>query len=43
MQGDREQALAAGFSCYLTKPIDIAVLRSEIERLIGAKAISSPR
>jgi two-component system cell cycle response regulator DivK len=43
MQGDREQALAAGFSSYLAKPVDIAVLRSEIERLIGAKALSSPK
>ena len=37
MQGDRERALDAGFSCYIPKPIDLAVLRSEIGRLIGAK------
>lgn len=35
MQGDRERALAAGFSSYITKPIDLTVLRSEMERLIG--------
>jgi two-component system, cell cycle response regulator DivK len=34
MQGDRERALAAGFSSYITKPVDIRFLRSEIERLI---------
>jgi CheY-like chemotaxis protein/PAS domain-containing protein len=35
MQGDRERALAAGFSAYLTKPIRLATLRSEVERLLG--------
>jgi len=35
MQGDRERALAAGFSSYLAKPVDLIVLRSEMERLIG--------
>jgi two-component system cell cycle response regulator DivK len=43
MQGDRERALAAGFSSYLAKPVDISVLRSEIDRLIGANAISCPK
>ncbi|HSU30591.1 MAG TPA: response regulator [Bryobacteraceae bacterium] len=33
MNGDRERALAAGFSAYITKPVDIRFLRSEIERL----------
>ena len=37
MQGDRERALASGFSSYIAKPIDLAVLRSEIRRLIGAE------
>lgn len=37
MHGDRERALAAGFSSYIAKPIDLTVLRSEIRRLIGAK------
>jgi two-component system, cell cycle response regulator DivK len=35
MHGDREKALAAGFSGYITKPIRLASLRSEIERLLG--------
>lgn len=33
MQGDRERALAAGFSSYIAKPVDLAMLRSEMERL----------
>jgi CheY-like chemotaxis protein len=35
MHGDRERALAAGFSAYLTKPLRIATLRREVERLLG--------
>ncbi|HLH16062.1 MAG TPA: response regulator [Bryobacteraceae bacterium] len=35
MDVDREQALAAGFSGYITKPIRLATLRSEVERLLG--------
>lgn len=34
MQGDRERALRAGFSGYLSKPIQLRVLRSEVERLL---------
>jgi CheY-like chemotaxis protein len=34
MHGDREKALAAGFSGYITKPIRLPFLRSEIDRLI---------
>lgn len=33
MYGDRERVLAEGFSAYITKPVDISFLRSEIERL----------
>jgi CheY-like chemotaxis protein len=36
MHGDRERALAAGFSSYIAKPVDFAALRSELKRLIGA-------
>ncbi len=35
MQGDRERALALGFTAYITKPIRLAALRSEVERLLS--------
>jgi CheY-like chemotaxis protein len=34
MQGDRERALAAGFTAYLPKPVSLAHLREEIQRLL---------
>ncbi len=34
MMGDRERALAAGFTGYVSKPIRMAALRSEIVRLL---------
>ena len=34
MHGDRERALAAGFSAYLPKPVDWNSLRAEIQRLV---------
>jgi CheY-like chemotaxis protein len=34
MQGDRERAMAVGFTGYVTKPIRLAKLRSEVERLL---------
>lgn len=34
MAADRERALAAGFSDYLSKPISLTRLRSEIERYL---------
>jgi CheY-like chemotaxis protein len=34
MQGDREKALAAGFTAYLTKPVMLARLREEVQRLL---------
>jgi CheY-like chemotaxis protein len=36
MQGDRERAMAAGFSSYIAKPVDLNFLRSEIDRLTGS-------
>ena len=35
MQGDRERAVAAGFTGYITKPIRLSALRSEVERLLS--------
>jgi CheY-like chemotaxis protein len=35
MQGDRERALAAGFTGYISKPIPLSALRSEVERLLN--------
>jgi two-component system cell cycle response regulator DivK len=35
MQGDREKALAAGFTGYLAKPVTLSHLREEIQRLLG--------
>lgn len=34
MMGDRERAIAAGFTGYLSKPIRLSLLRAEVERLI---------
>lgn len=34
MQGDREKALAAGFTGYLAKPVALSHLREEIRRLL---------
>jgi len=36
MQGDRERALDAGFDGYISKPVEIAALRREIKRFLGA-------
>ena len=35
MQSDREQALAAGFTDYIAKPISLGTLRKEMERWLG--------
>ena len=35
MQGDRERALAAGFTGYISKPISLSELRSEMERWLA--------
>ena len=42
MQGDREKALAAGFNGYLTKPLPLSSLRSEIQRLLPGASGESP-
>jgi len=34
MQGDREKALAAGFTAYLAKPVALVHLREEVQRLL---------
>jgi CheY-like chemotaxis protein len=34
MMGDRERALAAGFTGYIAKPIRLSALRTEVERLL---------
>ncbi len=35
MMGDRERAIAAGFTGYITKPIRLTALRAEVERLLA--------
>ena len=35
MMGDKERATAVGFTSYITKPIRLADLRREVERLLG--------
>jgi CheY-like chemotaxis protein len=43
MRGDREKTLEAGFDGYLSKPINPATLKQEIDRLIGVlKAEKAP-
>jgi len=37
MQGDRERALAAGFNCYITKPIEIPDFRAQVAKLLGKR------
>jgi len=34
MHGDRDRALAAGFSGYVTKPVNLQFLRDEVARLL---------
>lgn len=38
MQGDRERALSAGFTSYVSKPIRLTLLRQEVERLLAESA-----
>lgn len=37
MSGDRDKALAAGFTSYLAKPVSLVTLRSEIRRLLPSQ------
>ena len=41
MPGDREKALTAGFTAYIAKPVALAHLRGEVQRLLHTE-ISSP-
>ncbi|HWQ54671.1 MAG TPA: response regulator [Bryobacteraceae bacterium] len=36
MRGDRQLALDAGFDDYITKPVDGAALRKQVQALLGA-------
>jgi len=38
MEGDREKGMAAGFTAYLTKPVRAAILRKQVQQLLGADA-----
>jgi two-component system, cell cycle response regulator DivK len=38
MQGDRERALEAGFTEYITKPVNLRFLREELTRILGTPA-----
>src|SRR6266699_1479380 len=35
MQGDREKALSAGFTSYISKPVKLSFLRAELARLLS--------
>ena len=37
MAGDREKALASGFTSYLTKPVSVSTLRNEIVKILGSQ------
>lgn len=38
MERDRQNAIAAGFTAYLTKPVRAAILRQEVQHLLSARA-----
>lgn len=38
MEGDREKAMAAGFTAYLAKPVRAATLRQQVQKLLSAQA-----
>jgi two-component system cell cycle response regulator DivK len=35
LQGDRQRAIDAGFTSYVSKPTPLSVLREEVQRLLG--------
>lgn len=35
MQADRQRALAAGFTGYISKPVSLKILRAEVARLLA--------
>src|SRR5262249_22693577 len=35
LMGDREPAMTAGFTGYITTPIRLSALRAEVERMLG--------
>jgi two-component system cell cycle response regulator DivK len=38
MERDREKAMDAGFTAYVTKPVRAAILRQQVQQLLGARA-----
>ena len=38
MESDCERCMAAGFTAYLTKPVRAALLRQQVQQLLGARA-----
>jgi len=38
MESDHERCMAAGFTAYLTKPVRAALLRQQVQQLLGARA-----
>ena len=37
MQGDRERALEAGFDDYITKPVNVAKLKAQVDMAENAR------
>lgn len=38
MESDRKKCMAAGFTAYLTKPVRAAIVRQQVQQLLGARA-----
>jgi CheY-like chemotaxis protein len=41
MEGDRDRALSLGFSEYITKPVNLSLLRREVARLLDAAKLDT--